>query len=94
MRKMRSDAGVVRKAAYRKLKVTRRRVRCRCSRKSCAARRTLAKHPSRYVRPPRCFCGALLRPDYYRQLTETRKHKCECGHVHYPHHSNTHRSRR
>lgn len=86
LRKQRSDANVVRAKRYQKLPISNRHPwRCRCSRTSCLARRTLAKHPSLYVVPPTCHCGALLRPDFYRQLTETTKQKCECGFASFPH---------
>jgi len=31
-----------------------RAFRCRCRRKACEARQTLAMHPDDYLRPPRC----------------------------------------
>ena len=86
-RKLRSDAGQVRKAEYRALKPTRaRHYRCRCSRWRCQQRWTLRKHPSQYVRPKACHCGAPLRVDWLRTLgRETRRHNCECGAAPFPH---------
>lgn len=52
--------------------------RCRCSRKVCQARRTIAKHPDEYVRPKRCrSCGkGRLRVDKYRN---TGREQRKCG---------------
>lgn len=52
----------------------------RCSR--CEARRTLARKPHEYIRPPRCRrCGAnRYRLDVYRQTGRTG-----CTGYHFPH---------
>jgi hypothetical protein len=89
---LRRDATQVRKLEYRKRKLPiRARYRGRCSRWTCQARRTLPKHPSQYVREPKCGCGAPYRVDWYRTLKETRVLKCDCGYFHFPHRRTAHR---
>jgi len=46
-----------------------RRTPCRCSRRNCRARRTLAKHPDAYKYAPKCDvagCDGSMRPDKFR----------------------------
>lgn len=62
-------------------------VRCRCSRKACQARKTLAKHPDEYLRkPPPCpMCGGRKwRVDRWRHRHELGRY-CWCNGAHYPH---------
>jgi hypothetical protein len=64
------------------------RFRCRCSRKACQARKTLAKHPDDYAagRTPRCpMCGnRKWRVDGWRHKHELHRY-CWCNGAHYPH---------
>lgn len=55
---------------------------CRCQR--CRGRKTLSKHPDLYVRPPKCQCGGLLRPDMHRKKKE-HLNVCRCLGYWFPH---------
>jgi hypothetical protein len=83
-----------RKTRYRKLEYSftarmrgRRspRVRCRCS--HCEHRETFRGLPWLKKRVPQCpECGSRAwRVDWYRQLTETSRNRCDCGGRHFPH---------
>jgi hypothetical protein len=55
---------------------------CRCSYWLCRKRKTLAKHPSEYVRSqPACWnCGRRRwTVDRYRRMREHQKYACTCG---------------
>ena len=39
---------------------------CRCNRRNCQARRSLAKRPELYRKWPTCPCGGKLYVDWYR----------------------------
>lgn len=54
-----------------------RRWPCRC--RKCEARRTLAKHPDEYIRPPRCACGGTYRVDKFRKTVEHKRTACYCS---------------
>lgn len=60
---------------------------CRC--RYCRARRTLPKHPSKYLirRYARCYsCGRdALSVDRFRKHKEGKRYTCHCDGVHYPH---------
>lgn len=82
-----------RKARYRNLELTfakrqrgrrPRRVRCRCSK--CEHRQTFRGFPWNHRREPVCQCGSKTwRVDWYRQLTETTRTRCDCGGRSHPH---------
>lgn len=80
-----------RKQRYRRMEQTikpwdaRRRFRCRCSK--CEHRETFRGYPWLKKRIPPCpECGAKQwRIDWYRQLTETTRNRCDCGGLHFPH---------
>lgn len=65
------------------------RYQCRCNKRACQARRTLAKHPDEYVRPPKCHrCkDGLMYVDKTRQrrADSDRGRPCNCDGIHHTH---------
>lgn len=63
------------------------RYRCRCRRRACQVRVTLARHPDAYRRERRCrACGSGLRVDRYRtEGDEARRDTCRCDGLPFPH---------
>lgn len=59
---------------------------CRCRRKACERRQTIAMHPTEYLRTKRCkFCRkGELRVDRFRVKREN-KNPCRCSWYSFPH---------
>ena len=62
-----------------------RRQHCRCTKRKCQKRVVINKQLDRYVRPPKCNCGAPLRVDKYNDSRPWRLNTCHCDAYWFPH---------
>lgn len=64
--------------------------RYRCSRNSCRTRVTLKKCKELYIKEPKCkVCGGNLHSVEKERKDYSRKMKCTCDGLHYPHQRGT-----
>lgn len=65
-------------------------VNCRCTTKSCRQRRTLARHPSTYIKEPQCrACGGRLVHDPAVRAQTRARGTCHCDGYPFPHRPGT-----